>query len=79
MPNFSNGRGPSLWWMALLLIPFAGALGAPLLDRPDPEGWGPSYFVCYELLWIALSTLALGIAYSRMTARRRTVRQEHGG
>jgi hypothetical protein len=77
MSNFPNDRGPSVWWMTLLIVPFAGALGVPLFDRPDPEGWSPSFFVCYQLLWIASSALAMNLVYSKMAARLRPVRRAH--
>ncbi|HUZ49484.1 MAG TPA: DUF3311 domain-containing protein [Candidatus Dormibacteraeota bacterium] len=58
------------WWYALLLLPFAGTLVPALYDRPDPSLGGIPFFYWYQLLWIVITTLLLGIVVV-MTRERR--------
>lgn len=58
------------WWYALLLLPFVGTLVPALYDRPDPSLAGIPFFYWYQLLWIVITTLLLGIVVV-MTRERR--------
>lgn len=61
---------PSMWWMVLLLVPFAGALWFQV--------WGIPFFGWYQVLWIAGSALVTGLVCFKATARPRPLRQRHG-
>jgi len=55
---------PPTWWtMALLLLPFLALIPVPIYNRVTPAVFGVPFFYWYQLLWIALSAVAVGIAY----------------
>ncbi len=55
-------------WYALLVLPFAGTLFPQLYNRAEPALWGLPFFYWYQLLWVILTTIILGIV---VTATRR--------
>ncbi len=58
------------WWYALLLAPFLGLLYPPLYDRADPALGGLPFFYWYQLAWVIVTSLLLGIVY--LATRERT-------
>jgi hypothetical protein len=48
---------------ALLLAPFAAFFFVPIYNRVTPTVFGVPFFYWYQLMWIALSTIAVGIVY----------------
>lgn len=45
----------------LLLLPFAAFLYPPLYDRLSPALFGFPFFYAYQLLWVALTGVIVGI------------------
>jgi hypothetical protein len=48
-------------WYLLLLLPFAGTLIPPLYNRAEPALLGLPFFYWYQLAWIPVTALLLGI------------------
>jgi hypothetical protein len=55
---------------ALLLLPFVALISVPIYNRVTPAVFGVPFFYWYQLLWIALSALAVGIVYRVEQSRR---------
>jgi len=55
---------------ALLLLPFAALILVPIYNRVTPAVFGMPFFYWYQLLWIALSALAVGTVYLVEQSRR---------
>ncbi len=54
----------------LLLLPFVGLLWVPFFNRDDlPSLFGFPFFYWYQLLWVFLTALFLGIVYRAEHAR----------
>ena len=51
------------WGRLLFLIPFAAMLWVPSYNRLEPELAGIPFFYWYQLLWILLGALIVGIVY----------------
>jgi hypothetical protein len=54
----------------LLLLPFAALIFVPIYNRVTPAVFGVPFFYWYQLLWIGLSALAVGIVYLVDQSRR---------
>lgn len=48
-------------WYALLLLPFAGTLLPQLYNRLEPTLFGLPFFYWYQLAWVVITTMLLGI------------------
>jgi hypothetical protein len=48
-------------WYALLLLPFVGTLLPFLYNHPSPELFGLPFFYWYQLSWVGLTSLLLGV------------------
>jgi len=48
-------------WYALLILPFVGTLFPQLYNRPNPPLFGLPFFYWYQLLWVILTSIILGI------------------
>jgi Protein of unknown function (DUF3311) len=48
-------------WYALLVLPFIGTLFPQIYNHPDPPLFGLPFFYWYQLLWVILTSLLLGI------------------
>ena len=48
-------------WYALLVLPFVGTLIPQLYNHADPPLFGLPFFYWYQLLWVILTSLLLGI------------------
>ena len=55
---------------ALLLLPFVALILVPVYNRVTPAVFGVPFFYWYQLLWIALSALAVGTVYLVEQSRR---------
>ena len=51
------------WARVLLVIPFVAVLWVPFYNRARPTLWGFPFFYWYQLLWIILSVLIIGLVY----------------
>lgn len=47
----------------LLLAPYIAMLWVPSYNRIEPAWLGIPYFYWYQLLWVPLSALAIGVCY----------------
>ena len=47
----------------LLVVPFVAVLWVPWFNRPLPVLWGFPMFYWYQLLWIILSGVVIGLVY----------------
>jgi hypothetical protein len=48
-------------WYALLLLPFIGTLLPQLYNRIDPQLFGLPFYYWYQLAWVLVTSLLLGI------------------
>lgn len=55
-------------WYLLLLLPFAGTLIPPLYNRTGPPLFGLPFFYWYQLAWVVVTSILLGIVV--ITTRR---------
>lgn len=49
------------WWYLLLLLPFIGTLVPQFYNRADPALFGLPFFYWYQLAWVPLTSILLGI------------------
>lgn len=56
-----NGRKAR--WLWLLVIPFIATLVPPIYARSTPAIFGFPFFYWYQIAWIVLSALIVGIVY----------------
>jgi uncharacterized membrane protein YhaH (DUF805 family) len=65
MTNGTNGaKKRSSWWLLLLLIPFVATLIPNFYNSASPELGGIPFFYWYQLLWIILTGILMGIVYA---------------
>lgn len=62
----SSAKG---WWYCLLALPFLAMLWVPSYNKIEPLLFGFPFFYWYQLLWIPLGALLIGIVY--LATRRR--------
>ncbi|HEY3675428.1 MAG TPA: DUF3311 domain-containing protein [Candidatus Tumulicola sp.] len=48
-------------WYLLLLLPFVGTLLPFFYNRASPALFGLPFFYWYQLLWVVLTSLLLGV------------------
>ncbi len=48
-------------WYALLVLPFIGTLVPQFYNRAEPAFAGLPFFYWYQLLWVIVTSLLLGI------------------
>ena len=48
-------------WYALLVLPFVGTLFPQLYNRAEPALFGLPFFYWYQLAWVIVTTVLLGI------------------
>jgi hypothetical protein len=51
------------WSRILLVIPFIAVLWIPFFNRAEPTLWSFPFFYWYQLLWIILSGIVIGLVY----------------
>jgi membrane protein required for beta-lactamase induction len=56
-------RTRTSWLRLLLILPVAGVLWVPLFNRIEPAVFGIPFFYWWQLLWIVLCTVCIGIVY----------------
>ncbi len=54
---------PVLWARLLLLLPFVALLWVSSYNRIEPTLAGFPFFYWYQLLWIAIGALTIGLVY----------------
>lgn len=50
-------------WYLLLGLPFIALLDVPLYNRINPQWGGVPFFYWYQLLWVVLTAVLLGVVY----------------
>lgn len=48
-------------WYALLVLPFVGTLVPQLYNRAEPALFGLPFFYWYQLAWVIITSVLLGI------------------
>ena len=48
-------------WYLLLLLPFIGTLIPSFYNRMQPALFGLPFFYWYQLLWVVVTTILLGV------------------
>jgi hypothetical protein len=51
------------WARVFLIIPFIAVLWVPFYNRTEPTLWGFPFFYWYQLLWIILGAVIIGLVY----------------
>jgi Protein of unknown function (DUF3311) len=54
---------PIAWARLLLIIPFVAVLWVPFYNSAEPTVYGVPFFYWYQLLWIVLSAVIIGLVY----------------
>jgi Protein of unknown function (DUF3311) len=54
---------PMAWARLLLIVPFIAVLWVPFYNSAEPMLYGVPFFYWYQLLWILLSAVIIGIVY----------------
>ncbi len=57
-------RAVSVLKVILLAIPSVAMLAVPFYDRADPSLFGLPMFYWWQLLWVPLSAVFIGIVYA---------------
>lgn len=50
-------------WYWLLLLPYIAVLWLPSYNRVEPLAFGVPFFYWYQLLWVVLSTIVIGVVF----------------
>lgn len=58
-------------WYWLLLIPYIAIFWLPSYNRVEPVAFGVPFFYWYQLLWVVLSTLVIGVVFHFAHNRRK--------
>jgi len=58
------------WWYLLLLAPLLAMLCVPSYNKVEPTLWGFPFFYWYQLLWIPLTVIVIGIVH--LATRRKS-------
>ncbi len=64
MTNTNGTKKRSPYWLLLLLIPFIATLIPQFYNSSDPTLGGIPFFYWYQLLWIILTGILMGIVYA---------------
>lgn len=54
---------PRYWIRILLIIPFVAMLWVPFYNRTEPTLWSFPFFYWYQLGWILISAVVIGLVY----------------
>ncbi len=54
---------PRHWIRVLLIIPFVAMLWVPFYNRTEPTLWSFPFFYWYQLVWILISAVVIGLVY----------------
>jgi hypothetical protein len=54
---------PIAWARLLLILPFIAVLWVPFYNSAEPMLYGVPFFYWYQLLWIILGAVIIGIVY----------------
>lgn len=62
---------PLGWLQGLLLaVPCVAVLIVPFFNRVEPELWGIPFFYWWQLLWVPLSGVFIGVVYKMVVGKR---------
>jgi len=64
MTNGNGTKKRSPYWLLLLLIPFVATLIPQFYNTTTPDFAGIPFFYWYQLLWIILTGVLMGIVYA---------------
>ena len=64
-----SGKSRKRLWYWLLLVPCLAVVCVPSFNRVEPAWFGIPFFYWYQLLWIPLSAVVIGVDYG-MTRER---------
>ena len=56
-------------WHLLLLIPYVAVLWVPFYNSATPSLFGFPFFYAYQMAWVVISSILVGIVY--VATRRR--------
>ena len=56
----------SRWWYLLLVPPYVGLLWVPIYASEEPTLWGFPFFYWYQLVWVPVTALLIGIVYRKV-------------
>jgi hypothetical protein len=62
-PDEHHPARPVAWARLLLVIPFIAVLWVPFYNSAEPSIVGVPFFYWYQLLWIILAAVIIGIVY----------------
>ncbi len=56
-------RRVTRFWRVLFLVPALAVLAVPLFNRAAPVLWGFPFFYWYQMLWIILCSVMVGLVF----------------
>lgn len=59
----ATGEKANTRWYWLLLIPYIAIFWLPSYNSVEPVAFGVPFFYWYQLLWVVLSTLVIGVVF----------------
>jgi hypothetical protein len=69
-------RGNKIWYW-LLIIPYLAIAWLPSYNRIEPRAFGIPFFYWYQLLWVVLSTLIIGVVLYLVHMRKRSLSKQN--
>ncbi len=60
-----QAKKPSRAWYVLILLPVVGVLWVPFYNMKEPSLFGFPFFYWYQLLWVPVSAVLIGIVYKK--------------
>ncbi|HKM64570.1 MAG TPA: DUF3311 domain-containing protein [Acidisphaera sp.] len=63
MDNKEKTGARASWARLLLLAPFVAVLWVPFYNSIEPKIFGVPFFYWWQLLWVVLGTVVIGIVY----------------
>jgi hypothetical protein len=54
---------PVVWARLLLLLPFIATIWVAFYNSAQPEVGGVPFFYWYQLLWVVISAIMIGVVY----------------
>lgn len=64
-----NPRPRASLWRVLLILPVLAVLAVGLFNRTEPSLWGFPFFYWYQMLWVILCSVFVGIIFFIEDAR----------
>lgn len=64
-----NPRPRASLWRVLLILPILAVLAVGCFNRSEPSLWGFPFFYWYQMLWVILCSVLVGIVFFIEDAR----------